>query len=1152
MSSKNGKTFTNSIVLTRVADGQSANSLIIETPYEEILKFDTEGGLQFTPEFFEFKVYDLASKLYKTNFAWTCAYLNAAQEFINIGSSDTTKTYPFNSCFGYKTAVGEDSDIRNSTTLVLDVVNLYEQVSANSEYAFLKEGIEEGSVVLKFVHDPLGEVQAIKYIAIKNGVSADMAKLNIGANDIVASIRDTSLKFSSDGLDLVNGDFSIYDFVYKPIILTAESFETNKYYKLDGNSKPQLAISFEEGVQYYEQYKEAVFYADGVTGDLTLKGNVYANNGVFRGDVFANNGTFNGQITATGGNIGGFNIYSAYFDKVATPINPVGYYVLVDVPLNYFCQILSIEGALYVQIQHQNNYFQIVSNPKEEDRKNYFLYNSQDGYYILPDGEEFNSGATYYEIFEPFESFHMLNQETPAKLVEVLDPIENQIYYAKLKQDSGTILFTAFYQDLGGRMISPDGGIVLDGTGGKISANNIDLGAGARVTDKIVFSNSKGTTPSFALYNPELNEHFVNETQGGKVLESSQITMTNRGYLNIGSIELFGGTGTLDGYMRSVFVDGSGQTSNGYWCVREDGSAYFDNITANDLHIQKSVLEIDTVQSVGGTMIFKDAWTILETIIFEIEGVKGFWYRLDKIADIHANDYIMVDKNFYKVSAVKEIEGSYTIFSIYGEDNKFGDIKEFSETNENDEVNRNTKVFSDITQGMLTKMSKLKMGAIISKFGAAGKLQWIKASEDKKIPGRFYFIKNEANEYIPYNGLDLIDGIEYYYIGPTPSNDCIISVRSSHTSFEGPGYAYSSPQSFCFSSFCDYGTPNNPKLAFTKHLILGNLKDSGIDELSGIEGYGLYADNVYLNGALTTRGIAGTSDYAGINTIGGAKFNKDSTDTSSIILWGGAKGKENELIQNAPFQVTAQGTLYAQKAILEDSVIVGGTLRAAKVETAEIFGTKDGADAALTIYDANFGIVFKNNKDTIHYEEIILTKDSFESNKYYVLNGKNYILATGFVEGTKYYEEIRGDEVFSIGAQGLVKGAEYFIDIAQDPVRFYGNFESKTSNLTTYYYGNGIQFIKNSNKLPFAKITPQINTTNIDGDEGVENQQLIINVGLDLNEIVVFEQEKMISNVNGFFAENLSLGKQTDGTYFMEQKLVKNGNTIAGYDIYIY
>jgi hypothetical protein len=61
------------------------------------------------------------------------------------------------------------------------------------------------------------------------------------------------------------------------------------------------------------------------------------------------------------------------------------------------------------------------------------------------------------------------------------------------------------------------------------------------------------------------------------------------------------------------------------------------------------------------------------------------------------------------------------------------------------------------------------------------------------------------------------------------------------------------------------------KPGFIKHLILGDLSETGIDTLIKIGGWGLYCDNVYLNGALITENL---NTYAGINTKSGVPFTK--------------------------------------------------------------------------------------------------------------------------------------------------------------------------------------------------------------------------------------------------------------------------------------
>lgn len=145
-------------------------------------------------------------------------------------------------------------------------------------------------------------------------------------------------------------------------------------------------------------------------------------------------------------------------------------------------------------------------------------------------------------------------------------------------------------------------------------------------------------------------------------------------------------------------------------------------------------------------------------------------------------------------------------------------------------------------------------------------------------------------------------------------------------------------------------------------LFLGDLSKLDIDTYKG---YGLYADNVYLNGSLTTNTGGAAPTYAGINTntdVTATIFSATNniSDNSRIIFWAGAEGTNASQIQGAPFQVTEQGSIYASSAELTNSVFVNGQIKGADIYAARIHGI-GGADAkALKIYDtgANGGIGF--------------------------------------------------------------------------------------------------------------------------------------------------------------------------------------------------
>lgn len=154
----------------------------------------------------------------------------------------------------------------------------------------------------------------------------------------------------------------------------------------------------------------------------------------------------------------------------------------------------------------------------------------------------------------------------------------------------------------------------------------------------------------------------------------------------------------------------------------------------------------------------------------------------------------------------------------------------------------------------------------------------------------------------------------------------------------------------------EYGNSGLP------HLFLGDLKALNNDITIEYTGYGLYSDNVYLNGSLTTK--IGENSYAGINTLSKVNATVFADDTSKIVFWAGANSTKGESIQTSPFQVTEDGSIYATRANLTNSLLVGGEIRGADIYTARIHGTGTQDAPALTLYDTSGGISFKTGYNT--------------------------------------------------------------------------------------------------------------------------------------------------------------------------------------------
>ena len=120
-----------------------------------------------------------------------------------------------------------------------------------------------------------------------------------------------------------------------------------------------------------------------------------------------------------------------------------------------------------------------------------------------------------------------------------------------------------------------------------------------------------------------------------------------------------------------------------------------------------------------------------------------------------------------------------------------------------------------------------------------------------------------------------------------------------------------------------------------------------------LDGYGLYADNVYLNGRLVTG--SEFAKYSGFD--GHSEITEDeSNDNSQILLWAGALSQRESDIKSAPFRVDSEGNLYANKGRFSGAIISDSTIQATKIETATLVG--NGNNPALRIIDTSEGIEF--------------------------------------------------------------------------------------------------------------------------------------------------------------------------------------------------
>ena len=171
----------------------------------------------------------------------------------------------------------------------------------------------------------------------------------------------------------------------------------------------------------------------------------------------------------------------------------------------------------------------------------------------------------------------------------------------------------------------------------------------------------------------------------------------------------------------------------------------------------------------------------------------------------------------------------------------------------------------------------------------------------------------------------------------------------------------------------------NPEIKLVLGQMPSFIKDKTYD-IFNANSYGLYAENVFLKGALISEGKDKNNNlfYTGINTQSNVEFSEEDKalfkDSNNIVLWAGAPNTNGKIdIQKAKFKVDNLGNLYANSGYFVGTIITDATITASKIKTAVIEGNQykneNGIiidkEAALTIKNADVGIKFDGNNQTI-------------------------------------------------------------------------------------------------------------------------------------------------------------------------------------------
>jgi len=287
----------------------------------------------------------------------------------------------------------------------------------------------------------------------------------------------------------------------------------------------------------------------------------------------------------------------------------------------------------------------------------------------------------------------------------------------------------------------------------------------------------------------------------------------------------------------------------------------------------------------------------------------------------------------------------------------------------------------------------------------------------------------------------------------------------------------------------------NPKV------FLGDLDTSGInfaDAAPKTRGFGLYSENVYLTGSLTTD--LNSTKFAGVDTLNGATATAITGDTSRIVFWAGASDITTEQVRLAPFQVTENGSIYASQGVFTGAILTDSYIRGADIYAARIHGTGKSEspvkDYGLAFYDTTDGIVF------------------FE--------GETGGLSTP-------------TEVFSIGNNGLKRGSNYFI---------------KTSALSTDFEGNNYSTRPAQSATQFVRITEDYISGKYVNGESVEvlDSKITFDQGNGIK--FSFGSNSSIMNITQSLVKMSTSNVQIDNTVLFGDKLqYKKVNN--GYDLFV-
>ena len=230
---------------------------------------------------------------------------------------------------------------------------------------------------------------------------------------------------------------------------------------------------------------------------------------------------------------------------------------------------------------------------------------------------------------------------------------------------------------------------------------------------------------------------------------------------------------------------------------------------------------------------------------------------------------------------------------------------------------------------------------------------------------------------------------------------------------------------------------------------------------------------------------------------------KDKDASQKIVFWAGSMGEDKLSVQQAPFQVTDKGNLYAKAGTFTDSIfsnsrIEGSEIRGADIYTARIHGwtPKDGGNKSgeLSVYNTSKGIVFR--EEPINPGEI-------------------------------------GTELFSIGENGLKTSKKNFITVGPSIIFSGDNFEIERPSS---------RISLSENKLFYLSLGPK---GDVVGDTSIKFSEKSFSIDVTNSNKFLVEDSKITSKEIFSAQKNILFGNS------LEYRKATEGQIEVGYDLYI-